>query len=165
MAKLVYPEEGVPDKILRHRRKVRENNREKPEYFAAYYEANKDRLKQQQRQWRERNRDRFLAQKKAWKKANNEKERAYMAKRRALAICSAKHYSGDDVFDLLKIQRGKCAYCKRGISKKYHVDHITPLALQGTNARSNIQLLCPPCNMRKGASDPIDFAQKIGLLI
>lgn len=165
MAKLVYPEEGVPDNILRHRRQVRERNREKPEYFAAYYEANKERMRELQRQWRERNRERFLEKKKTWKKANNEKERAYTAKRRKQAISSPEHYSGNDIVDLLKIQKGKCAYCLRKISTKYHIDHIIPLALQGTNARSNIQLLCPPCNMKKGASDPIDFAQKIGLLI
>jgi 5-methylcytosine-specific restriction endonuclease McrA len=46
-----------------------------------------------------------------------------------------------------------------------HVDHILPLALGGDNRRKNIQLLCPTCNLSKGAHHPIDHAQRNGLLL
>ena len=32
-----------------------------------------------------------------------------------------------------------------------HVDHITPLARGGADAFDNLQLLCAPCNLTKGA--------------
>lgn len=40
-----------------------------------------------------------------------------------------------------------------------------PLARGGGNGIGNIQLLCPPCNLRKGSKDPIKWAQKNGRLL
>ena len=31
-----------------------------------------------------------------------------------------------------------------------HIDHVIPLAEAGTNALSNLQLLCAKCNLAKG---------------
>ena len=42
---------------------------------------------------------------------------------------------------------------------------IKPLARGGTNQRTNLQLLCPPCNLSKSAKDPIDFMQSRGFLL
>jgi len=64
-----------------------------------------------------------------------------------------------------KLQRWKCAICGVGIQKKYHLDHVTPLALGGTNAGNNFQLLCPPCNRMKGAKHPVDFMRSLGFLL
>jgi len=33
------------------------------------------------------------------------------------------------------------------------------------NDRTNLQILCKPCNLKKNAKDPIRFAQEIGLLL
>lgn len=66
---------------------------------------------------------------------------------------------------LFSRQLGQCAICFCSIIGNYHADHINPLARGGTNWISNIQLLCPPCNMAKGAKDPIEFAKKIGRLL
>lgn len=52
---------------------------------------------------------------------------------------------------LLDAQGYRCVYCKCDISNKYHVDHIVPLAKGGKHQPSNIQILCPTCNVRKGA--------------
>jgi len=63
-------------------------------------------------------------------------------------------------------QRGLCAMCQVDIKKqKHHVDHIMPLARQGTNDKTNLQLLCPTCNRKKSAKHPIDFAQQMGFLL
>ncbi len=43
-------------------------------------------------------------------------------------------------------QSGKCNYC----GLKLELDHKTPLANKGANRTSNYQLLCGPCNKRKG---------------
>lgn len=62
-------------------------------------------------------------------------------------------------------QRWKCAICKVNAKREYHVDHIEPLARGGKHAANNIQILCPACNVRKGAKDPLTFMQARGFLL
>lgn len=71
----------------------------------------------------------------------------------------------EDVKRIIEGQKYKCANCMCDVSKKYHVDHIMPIALGGTNWPSNLQILCPTCNMRKKAKHPIDWAQENGRLL
>jgi 5-methylcytosine-specific restriction endonuclease McrA len=58
------------------------------------------------------------------------------------------------VKNILKIQEYKCAICFIDVSNGYHVDHIFPLSKGGKHEPSNIQILCPPCNLRKAAKIP-----------
>lgn len=62
-------------------------------------------------------------------------------------------------------QRWRCAICRTEIRKGYHVDHIMPIARGGKHEKSNIQLLCPPCNLRKSDRDPIAHMQSLGRLL
>lgn len=49
-------------------------------------------------------------------------------------------------------QKQTCAICECYIEEgSGEVDHIVPLARGGTNEIENVQLLCQPCNRRKGA--------------
>jgi hypothetical protein len=44
-------------------------------------------------------------------------------------------------------------YCRMcGESQQLHVDHIVPTSRAGTEHASNLQLLCGPCNLGKGAT-------------
>lgn len=66
---------------------------------------------------------------------------------------------------LWKKAKGRCRLCsirlsvcvyggKSGIHTSPcfpHVDHIVPLARGGPDTEENLQLLCRPCNLRKGA--------------
>lgn len=47
--------------------------------------------------------------------------------------------------------RGKCVQCDA--TEDLHFDHKIPWSRGGANTISNIQLLCGPCNRRKGADD------------
>lgn len=62
-------------------------------------------------------------------------------------------------------QKWRCVICKTAITKKYHADHIKPLALGGKHEKQNIQLLCPRCNLKKSKKDPIEYMQSVGFLL
>ena len=67
---------------------------------------------------------------------------------------------------LIGYQRGKCACgCKQQLGNDYHMDHIMPLALGGTNTDDNIQLLRPTCNLSKHDKHPVDFMKQRGYLL
>ena len=66
---------------------------------------------------------------------------------------------------LYSLQRGRCINCKKSLNDKYHIDHIQPVAKGGTNYHWNLQLLCPSCNCRKHAKDPIVWANENGRLL
>lgn len=46
---------------------------------------------------------------------------------------------------------GRCRQC--GSTVNLHFDHVIPWSRGGANTVANIQLLCGPCNRRKGADD------------
>lgn len=93
---------------------------------------------------------------------------AKQARRAKEAGCEGIH-SKQDIVLIFERQSGKCAACRSPLTIKgkltYHVDHIKPLALGGTNWPHNLQLLCPGCNLTKGAKDPFDWARSRGMLI
>lgn len=64
-----------------------------------------------------------------------------------------KHASGSftklDVEKLLRLQENRCAYCGRRL-RGFHIDHVVPLAKNGTNNPSNLLLTCEHCNKSKG---------------
>lgn len=117
------------------------------------------------RKYREDNREYLSEYMKKWRAENKEKKMAsnrnYKARRRA----NGGTHSAEDVLDIIKSQKRKCAYCRTKLGKIYHVDHIIALVNGGSNARSNLQILCEPCNLRKGAMHPADYARTLGLLL
>lgn len=70
-------------------------------------------------------------------------------------------FSKEEIADLYELQDGRCAACTARLSSKYHIDHIVPLANGGTNYIANIQLLCAPCNLSKGARSNDDFLRAL----
>jgi 5-methylcytosine-specific restriction endonuclease McrA len=101
-----------------------------------------------------------------WARANPERVIAKVHKRRSAKLKSRGSFTNYDLAWIMRAQNGKCAYCRFSLSKrKKHVDHILPLSCGGSNDRTNIQYLCAPCNLTKGAKDPILFAQELGRLL
>jgi len=54
-----------------------------------------------------------------------------------------------DIIAAMQRIGGRCAAC--GDEDNLEVDHILPVARGGTNNADNLQMLCKPCNMSKGA--------------
>lgn len=96
-----------------------------------------------------------------------EEQRLRQSRNRRARHAGAKgRFTAADVALISKAQGHKCAYCRISFKKtKPQVDHIQPLFLGGSNERTNLQLLCRPCNGSKGAKPPIVFAQQRGLLL
>jgi len=47
---------------------------------------------------------------------------------------------------------GMCNLCRVAVDKTVgHVDHVIPLARGGPHSQENLQILCGPCNLKKGA--------------
>jgi hypothetical protein len=92
-------------------------------------------------------------------------DRLNVAKRRAARYGSGASHSSTDIQDIGRLQKWRCAYCRKLIRCGYHVDHVVPLFLGGSDSRENLQLTCGSCNARKNSKHPIDFARKLGLLL
>ncbi len=66
---------------------------------------------------------------------------------------------------LFSLQIGRCMYCgkKEREVAFFQVDHKTPHSRNGRDALSNYQLLCGPCNNRKGDMTDGEFRRAYGL--
>lgn len=102
------------------------------------------------------------ARSKAYRDANPERVREWSQKRKDR---KTGRLPKGTVAALFSKQRGQCVYCKTALNGRYHVDHIMPLLLGGAHEPTNVQLLCPTCNVRKWAMHPVDFAQTRGMLL
>lgn len=131
----------------------------------AWRLKNSDHQKAAVKLWREANPERYKAANSAWKKNNPEQHKAHRHARRAKKIAVGGAYTSLDLKQILALQRGMCPVCKKLLGSKYHIDHILPLYLGGTNDKSNLQLLHQSCNSQKNAKHPIDFMQSKGFLL
>ena len=65
---------------------------------------------------------------------------------------------------LAKKQRNRCMYCGKKMEPSYfEVDHMKPVARGGSDRIVNFQLLCAPCNKRKGDRTDGEFRKQYKL--
>ena len=91
----------------------------------------------------------------------SKKYAAYSRNRRAKKIGNGGVHTAADIKAQYDRQRGKCFYCGRDVGDNYHVDHVVPLALGGSNGPENLVIACPECNGKKRAKHPMDFCGRL----
>jgi hypothetical protein len=155
-----------PEKIKADKAAYRAQHRDKEKATQAAYRARTtEKRKAQAAVWYAKNEDKRKATRKEWVKNNYERVLTTNRNRHAKKKAAEGYHTKEDVLRILDAQKNKCACCKTKVSKKYHVDHIQPLAKGGSNWPSNLQILCPSCNSGKCARDPIEFMQSRGMLL
>jgi 5-methylcytosine-specific restriction endonuclease McrA len=115
--------------------------------------------------YREKHIEKERARVREWGEKNKPIRRAIDQNRRARKRATGGELSNGLVEKLFDLQRGKCACCKQPLGDDYHLDHIMPLALGGSNTDNNMQLLRSTCNQQKHAKHPVDFMQSRGMLL
>jgi 5-methylcytosine-specific restriction endonuclease McrA len=147
---------------------------------AKWRKTNPERAKEVKRLSNVKNAARNLAYSRAYEAANREQRiaarriqkkdpalrRLNEARRRARKVGAGGQHTAADVEQLLISQRWRCVYCRADLRQvKREVDHIVALAAGGSDEKTNLQILCKPCNASKKARDPIEFAQTRGMLL
>lgn len=148
-----------------------------PEYQARYYVENKDAVNARNAKWlqenadkkkkidakyREENKEKIRLANAKWASENTESRLANWRNRDAMMRNAEGTHTAQDVKSIYDSQDGECVYCGADLSSGYHVDHIMPLVLGGSNWPENLQCLCPTCNLRKGPKHPDDWHKEIG---
>jgi 5-methylcytosine-specific restriction endonuclease McrA len=135
---------------------------EKPDYHREWKSGNQDRVagykeKYGPEYFRKKGLEHYYRNKEAYL--------AHARKRKARKMGADGDFTKADIDRIMKAQGGRCAHCKTSVKRRRHIDHIIPLARGGSNWPSNLQILCPQCNMSKGSKDPIDWARINGRLL
>lgn len=162
-------EENKEDYSERRREWYADNKESVLAKVREYREENKEILAAKRREYYTANKDKIAVKVSAWRKANPDKIAAIQRNRRAKKRQSCGAHKAEDVKAIFDSQRGKCASCPKRLIEsgkdRYHVDHIQPISKGGSNDKYNLQCLCPDCNKRKNAKDPLDWAREIGRLL
>lgn len=154
------------EKVAAYQRKYRKANLEKvAEINRKWSDANREHIAERMRKYNKSNWEKQFEHKRKWRKLNPERRKELNHNRRARIKGNGGTLSINIIKTLLIQQKGKCACCGLSLHNGYHLDHIMPIALGGMNNDSNVQLLTPICNMRKGSKHPNDYMREKGKLI
>lgn len=126
-------------------------NRDNPDKVKAWVEANRPRVRAATKRYNERNPEAHTISRGA------RRARMFGAKCERIKPGIDRR--------LMKQQNGLCPYCRVDLNTVVkHRDHVIPVARGGTHTESNLQLTCKPCNLRKHAKHPLDFAAEMGIV-
>lgn len=159
--------------------------------MADYRQNNREAINSKLREYRAANREKLRVKAIEYRKLNEEKLKAYRSENRVMLNVKSEIYRVNnlDVFRRLShnrrarvaavggtlsrdiekrlydLQDGKCPCCHKPLGKDYHIDHIIPIALGGSNSDDNVQLMRKRCNLEKNKKHPVDYMQSKGFLL
>lgn len=141
-----------------NREKINEYARKRAKKHAAKINAYRD-------TWAAKNPDKIKAYAKTHKTRHRESINAKNANRRAMIRLAEGSFTPKQIQEKINYQRGRCANCTEKLLGKYHIDHVMPLSKGGSNYITNIEILCPGCNIAKSARLPEEWAKRNGRLL
>lgn len=138
------PEQRV--RIAEWTRNYRDRNRDKvADTFWVWSQKNKERLREQRRQYRAANPDTVKHQRRM---------------RRKREQAAGGSYTVEQFVALCQKQDWRCTYCEEFVGReKMTADHKMPLVRGGRNDIENIAPACQRCNNRKYDRTPEEFAE------
>lgn len=137
-----------------------------------WWDANPDRVAEHKRRsskrYAQRHPERVAAILALWKTENHEHVRAYAneyrknnpeiigaCNRRRHARCKGAEgfgFTSEEQQDVIALGwGGRCCYCEKVLTAGYELDHIVPLAKEGSHEPENLAPCCKSCNSSKGA--------------
>lgn len=158
------------ERLKSHARLRRQANiEERRAHDRAYHKENADKKNERVRKRRILFPETVRARDRDWKKRNRELVKWHERKRRALELDATGSHTIQELQEILKLQKNRCAnpVCRIKFCNDIPatLDHIIALTKGGSEDRRNLQYLCQPCNSKKYNLDPIDFARRQGMLI
>jgi len=100
------------------------------------------------KKWYNENKEKSYKRTRQWQKENKEKVNANSKKYQQLRKNAEGSHTLAEFKALLRASGDRCIYC--GSDYMVGRDHIVPLSRGGSNSINNLQILCCPCNSRKG---------------
>jgi 5-methylcytosine-specific restriction endonuclease McrA len=123
------------------------NKEKRSQYNREYLPANRDKRQAYNKTYRAKNPGKSTETSRTWRENNPEKSKAKWHKRQAQKLGNGGSYTGAEWKALCDHYGNKCLACRE--SKPLTVDHVVPVSKGGSNDISNIQPLCRSCNTSK----------------
>jgi 5-methylcytosine-specific restriction endonuclease McrA len=138
-----------------------ENREERLAALKIWGDENVEHMRGVRQKWKDENRAHVQKRNNAARKApHRRKSRSEAQSARYARIKAGKgSYTPEQIRDMEIKQDNKCNFCL-AVFGKFHRDHIIPIKKGGSSDIENIQLLCPPCNLRKSDKSQEEFERK-----
>ena len=139
------------EKNKRNRESYQKNKGNKLLKIKEYRNNNKEKVSFRGSEYYQRNKGRIDLKNARYHREHPEIRKRSSHVRRALKKKLGGILSKGIIEKLFEQQLGLCPCCGLTLGDDFHLDHIMPLALGGTNTDDNVQLLRAKCNLQKGA--------------
>jgi 5-methylcytosine-specific restriction endonuclease McrA len=147
------------EQVADYLRKWRADHCEKKaEYDHNYYVDHREEMAEANHKWRAAHHEEMAEYQRNYRVTHPEEIAAIERNRRARERGNGGTHIAADVQAQYERQKGKCFYRGERLGSDYHVDHVIPLALGGSNGPENLVIACARCNQTKYAKHPMDFA-------